>query len=443
MIVMKFGGTSVGTAERLRTACSLVKSRVKQKPFVVVSAHNSPTCRMTNTIIAATENALTKKPDISKVAELQRTICKELDVPVALVEPLLEEFQRLLAGINMIGELSLRSMDLAMSFGERMSSIVFNDVLCREFGVNSKRVASFDLGLRTDGNHGSAIPDKTSYPDIKRNVEALGCDVVVTTGFLGKGPDNHITTLGRGGSDFSGTIFGAALNAEEVQIWTDVDGVMTADPSVVKTARSIPELSFVEASELSWYGAQVLHPLTMQPAIEHNIPVRVLNTGKPDHPGTLIVLKTTATKGVAKSVVYKEHISLVTVTSLRMLGTHGFMAKVFEIFGKCKIDIHMIATSETSVSLTIPSGYNLEPAAAELSKIAEVLVEKEKALVCLVGQNMAGVKGTAARVCGALAKAGVNIKMISQGARELNIALLVEDDDINATVAALHSEFFE
>lgn len=442
MLVMKFGGTSVGTAEKIRSSCKLVKDRIAGRPFVVVSAHNSPACRMTNTIIESAENALKGNPDSSKVADLQRGVCHSLGLNTERVEPLLDRFAKLLFGISMIGELSPRTMDLAMSFGERMSCAVFGEVMNREFGVKCAAVPSYDLGLLTDGEHGNAQPDASSYPRVFEAAAAQDADVIVTTGFIAKGPDGHITTLGRGGSDYSATIFGAALGAKEVQIWTDVDGVMTADPSIVPSALSIPELSFNEASELAWYGAKVLHPATMIPAIKHNIPVRILNTGRPDHPGTIVTCEPKNSAAVAKSIVYKEHVNLVTVTSSRMLGTHGFMAKVFEVFGRHKIDIHMIATSEVSISLTSPKGYHIEAAAAELEKFADVSVEYGKALVCVVGENMAGVKGTASRVFNSVAAAGVNIRMISQGARELNISILVDDDDVRQTVKALHREFF-
>jgi len=443
MIVMKFGGTSVGTAERLRTACRLVKERLREHPLVVVSAHNSPQCRMTDTLIACARQALDGKPDPAPVMNAQRSICRELGVDTALVEPMLEEFARLLNGIAMLQELSLRTLDLVMSFGERMSIRVFSDVLHREFGVKCACAESYDLGLRTDDNFGSAQPEKSSYAEIVRNVDALKADVVVTSGFLAKSAAGHITTLGRGGSDYSATIFGAALGAKEVQIWTDVCGVMTADPSIVPAARSIPVLSFMEASELAWYGAKVLHPATMIPAMEHNIPVRVLNTSQPEHPGTLILANPPRTGDIVKSIAYKEHINLVTITSSRMLGTYGFMAKVFEIFGRHRIDIHMIATSEVTVSLTIPKGDNIYRAADDLKMFADVQVEHNKAIVCVVGENMAGVPGIARRVCGALAEADVNIRMISQGARELNIALLIDDTDVQPAVQALHREFFE
>ena len=249
MIVMKFGGTSVGTAESIRSTCEIIKSRLPKKPLVVVSAHNSPSCRMTDTLIKSAKAALERKPDPAEVIALQAGICNDPGIDVQLVDDLLQRFSNLLTGISMIGELSPRTMDLVMSFGERMSHCVLAKVLNDEFGIPSKSISSMDLGLLTDGNFGSAQPEESCYPEILKNVEAEGDTVIVTTGFLGKGPDGHITTLGRGGSDYSGTIFGAAVKAEEVEIWTDVDGVMSADPSAVKGAYTIHELSFAEASE--------------------------------------------------------------------------------------------------------------------------------------------------------------------------------------------------
>ena len=442
MIVMKFGGTSVGTAGSIRATCSIIKSRLARKPLVVVSAHNSPTCRMTDTLIKSAKEALAGNPDPSAVIGLQRGVCKELGIDSALVDDLLARFSDLLTGICMIGEISPRTLDLVMSFGERMSHRVLAHVLHNEFGVPSKAISSMELGLETDGNFGEAQPKESSYPQIKKNVEAAGDCVIVTTGFLGKGPDGHITTLGRGGSDYSGTIFGAAVGAQEVEIWTDVDGVMSADPKTAPAAHSIPELTFAEAAELSWYGAKVLHPSTMIPAMRHGIPVRVLNTHQSDRPGTVILDSRAHDQSVCKSIAHKRHISMMTITSSRMLGMHGFMAKVFTVCSKYEIDIHMIATSEVSITLTVAEANNLDRAAEELREYGEVKVEHDKAIVCVVGQSMSGVPGVAARVTGALARGGVNIRMISQGATEINIALLVEDGDALKAVSALHDEVF-
>lgn len=443
MIVMKFGGTSVGTAESIRQTCEIIKSRLDRNPLVVVSAHNSPTCRMTDTILKSANEALNGEADPSEVIALQHGVCNDLGLDITLVDDLLEGYAKLLTGIHMIGEISPRTLDLLMSFGERMSHRVVAEVLDKEFKVPSKAISSMDLGLMTDGVFGSASPVESSYPTVKKNVEAAGKCVIITTGFMGLTEDGHIATLGRGGSDFSATIFGAAVEAEEVEIWTDVNGVMSADPKTAANARSIPELSFSEASELSWYGAKVLHPSTMIPAMKHNIPVRVLNTHESDQPGTVIVSELSDTTGMAKSIAHHKHISMVTITSSRMLGSSGFMAKVFEIFGKYEIDIHMIATSEVSISLTTTAGSNIEAAAEELSQYGEVDIENEKAIVSVVGENMAGVPGVAARVTTALAEAGVNIRMISQGANEINIALLVSEGDAKKAVAALHEQIFE
>lgn len=443
MIVMKFGGTSVGTPESIRATCQLIKNVLPSKPLVVVSAHNSPHCRMTDTLIKSANAALKNKPQPQEVIDLQNWITDGLNLPRDLVADLLTQYTELLMGINMLGEISPRTLDLVMSYGERMSCRVVAEVLNREFKIEAQAITAMELGLRTDGVYGAAHPDETSYPTIKKNVRNVKDTVIITTGFMGLSQDGHITTLGRGGSDYSGTIFGAAVDAKEVQIWTDVDGVMTADPKSAPSARSIPQLTFTEAAELSWFGAKVLHPATMMPAMKYNIPVRVLNTHRPEHPGTLIVAKADSGKTICKSIAYRKHISMVTLTSSRMLGMHGFMAKVFAICSKHQLDIHMIATSEISISLTTPNGDNLEKAVVDFREYGDVEVEHHKSLLCVVGDNMAGVPGVAARVTSAIAREKINILMISQGANEINISMLIESADIDRAVKALHQEIFE
>ena len=446
MITMKFGGTSVGTAETLRKAAQIVKSEVGRKPVVIVSAHNSPQVRMTDTLIACAKAAKDGKPDATKVIEAERGICRDLGIDIKKVgiERLLEQFDQLLKGIAMIGELTPRTMDVVMSFGERMSARAFNDVLCRELGLNSVYRSSVSLGLRTDANFGAAHIDTSCYPAVAKQIADLGTDVVVTTGFIAATADGQITTLGRGGSDYSGTIFGAIVGAEEVQIWTDVSGVMTADPRIVPAAKSIPELTFMEASELAWYGAKVLHPSTMVPAIDNDIPVRVKNTAEPEHPGTVIRQSLTVTDdSCAKSLASMAGKTLVHITTGRMFGSTGFMARVFDIFGKYNIDIHMIATSEITLSLTTNKGDNLLKAAEELKSFADVKIEGGLSLVSVVGENMKGKPGVAARVTKALADGKINIRMISQGASEINISLLVAEKDANQALITLHKVLFE
>ncbi|MCD7896714.1 MAG: aspartate kinase [Planctomycetaceae bacterium] len=446
MITMKFGGTSVGTPESVRAVCRLVKGELDRRPVVIVSAHNSPQVRMTDTLIAAAKAAKEGRPDAGKVIEAQLWMCEGLGVdPVATgIRRYLDRFSQLLSGIAMIGELTPRTMDVVMSFGERMSARVVNDVLRREFGVDSEYRSSITLGLRTDHNFGSARPDPRCYPAVAKQIADIGSQVLVTTGFIASTDDGQTTTLGRGGSDFSATIFGAIVGAEEVQIWTDVSGVMTADPRIVPAAASIPELTFTEASELAWYGAKVLHPATMTPAIEHDIPVRVKNTALPDHPGTVIVKRATekATSAV-KSLAVMKDIHMVTISTERMFGTHGFMSKIFDIFNRHHVDIHMIATSEVTISVTTPNKENAEAAAEDLRAFANVVVEDGLSLISVVGEGMKGTPGTAARVTKAMGACQANIRMISQGASEINIALVVKTGEAKQAIAALHAEFFE
>ncbi|MCC8189597.1 MAG: aspartate kinase, partial [Planctomycetes bacterium] len=373
-------------------------------------------------------------------------ICRELGVDTAAtgIDRLLDRFDKLLSGIAMIGELTPRTMDVVMSFGERMSARVITDVLRREFAVNAEYRSSITLGLRTDANFGAARPDPRCYPAVAKQISDLGVDVLVTTGFIAATDDGQITTLGRGGSDYSATIFGAIIGAEEVQIWTDVSGVMTTDPRIVPGARSIPELTFMEASELAWYGAKVLHPATMTPAIENDIPVRVKNTGCPDHPGTVIRREWTPApdEGIVKSLAVMKGVSLITISTGRMFGTHGFMSKVFDVFNRHSVDIHMIATSEVTISVTTPNAQNAERAAEEIKSFASVTVERGLSLISVVGERMKGTPGIAARVTKAMADHNVNIRMISQGASEINIAMVVADDQAKAAVSGLHSELF-
>lgn len=439
MIVMKFGGTSVGSKDSIANVIDIVKGRLPKKPLVVTSAHSG----ITNMLIEAANNALEGNPDSSKIEERQLGLMKDLGVDESLVIELLDNLKALLNGICMIEELSPKTFDLVQSFGERMSCRVLAAAM-QKAGIKAVARDAFDLGLRTDSNHGAANPDENSYHEVARQVRSIDAEVIITTGFIAKSAgDGHITTLARGGSDFSATIFGAAIDAEEVEIWTDVNGVMSADPGICEKAKSIPELSFDEASELAWYGAKVLHPSAIIPAVKKNIPVRVLNTMEPDNPGSVIIAEPKQ-QDIAKSVVYKEDLLLVNITSSRMLLSHGFMAEVFRIFEEECIVINMIATSEVTISLTTAAKQeDLKSAIDKLSKFSTVEVRDKHAIVCLVGQGMSGVKGTASKMFGALSSAGVNVEMISQGAREINIAALVTNNDIKDAVTVLHKEFFE
>jgi aspartate kinase len=272
-------------------------------------------------------------------------------------------------------------------------------------------------------------------------VESHHGKIIVSTGFIGKARNGDITTLGRGGSDFSAAIFGAALNAREIQIWTDVDGVMTSNPKMISNARPVERMTFAEASELAYYGGKVLHPATMIPAVRKDIPIRVLNTHNPEHPGTVIVGSVPEDRTQVKCVSYKTDVTLVDVVSSRMLGQSGFMSWLFNLFAKHQVVIGMISTSEVTVSLTTENSASLKKAVQELEEsdfTDEVAVEHGKCIVSVIGSGMKHQRGLAAKIFRAVADAGVNIQFISQGASEVNIVMLVDNEEAKPCVQSIH-----
>ena len=307
-------------------------------------------------------------------------------------------------------------------------------------GLRAQAVDAFEVGLRTDGNFGRARPVADDGRIAENISEVEG--IPILTGFLGRDPDGNITTLGRNGSDYSAALFGNALNAEEIQIWTDVDGVMTADPRLVEGARPIPIMSFGEASELAYYGGKVLHPATILPAIEKSIPVRVLNTNSADNPGTVILPVYEESSAPVRAVVHKNDIHLINLVSPPMLQQHGFLAKVFRIAEVHEVDVDLVATSEVSITMTADRADHLPAFCEELGELGDVSVEPDHALICVVGQGIAHTHGIAAQVLGTLAEAGVHVRVISQGAIKLNIGLVIQQVDLHKAVTALHSHFF-
>jgi aspartate kinase len=264
--------------------------------------------------------------------------------------------------------------------------------------------------------------------------------VLVMGGFIGATESGVTTTLGRGGSDFSASIVGAGIGAKEIQIWTDVDGMLTSDPTVLPGGHRVKTISFAEAAELAYFGAKVLHPSTVIPAIEKNIPVLILNSRRPEVEGTRIVKDLVHCGNVAKSIACKKNITLVNITSTRMLMAHGFLRRIFEVFDRYETAVDMVATSEVSVSLTIDNASRLEVIGKELCQFAEVTVETDQAIVCLVGDNIRYTPGVASRVFRALDK--INVRMISQGASLLNLGVVVAQSDLRAAAKVLHDEFF-
>ncbi len=356
-----------------------------------------------------------------------------------------EKLEKLAQSLAVLQELTPRTLDQFAAFGEQWSSLLLNYELLQR-GVAAALIdARKVLVTGPESTRATPLFERTTIqaqeiflPLLRKGI------IVITQGFIGATEEGMTTTIGRGGSDYSAAIFGAALEVEEIQIWTDVDGVLTADPSILPEARRIKVMTFNEAAELAYFGAKVLHPSTILPAIRKNIPVRVLNSKRPQGEGTRIINANAAASKpcIVKSVAYKERITVITVQSTRMLMAHGFLARLFEVFAQHQKSIDVIATSEVGVSLTIDNAEGLDALLVELRGFAEVRVEHERAVFCVVGENMRATRGIARRVFAALDRAGVNVELISHGGSEVNLTFVVIEAQIAPTVKCLHEEFF-
>lgn len=442
MIVMKFGGSSVANRKQIEKVLAIVRGRARggKSPLVVSSAHKG----MTDALLAGAREAARGVYAPERVIERQTAIARELGCDDALLAPFFEEIAALYRGLSLVRELSLRSLDYAASFGERLSVRVIADFFTRE-GLPAQAFDVWDLGFLTDAQFGSARPLLGYEAAMVRAVrERVPAGVVpVVTGFVGRTEAGDITTVGRNGSDLTATLVGAALAAEEVEIWSDTDGVMTADPSVVTKARSIPAMRFDEAAELAYFGSRVLHPSTLVPAMQKNIPVRVLNTNRPEHPGTVIHQATPAGDLAATSIAYKEGQLAVTICSTRMFGAAGFLGEAFQVLGRHEVVVDMIATSEVSVSFTTDRREPLERALSDLQRLGDVEVEPGKTLMVVVGRKLATQAGLGAAILQAVADAGVNVEMVSYGMKSISLTMLIADKDVGRAAAVLHERLFE
>jgi len=434
--VLKFGGTSVGTPENVAGVREIVGATGAPRPVVVVSAHAG----VTDELLAQARASVAGSFSLAAIRDRHATLHAALGIAPE-IEPVLDELEDLLRGLTLVRELTPRSLDRVASFGERLSARGIAAYF-EAGGLKAQAVDAYDLGLRTDSRHTAATPDPDCFPAVRRALEAIEA-VPVVTGFIAKDALGNVTTLGRSGSDLTATLLAAAARAEEVEIWTDVDGVMTADPRVVDAARSIPALSIAEASELAYYGARVIHPATMLPAVENRIPVRVRNTSRPELEGTLILAEAPQAPGAVKSIAYKRGIILVTVASTRMLLQSGFMAKIFEVFARHDLSVDLVATSEVTVSVTVDTEGSLDEVVADLSEFSEVTVERDLAQVCVVGEGIRDRVGVAAEVFGTLKREGLPVRLISHGGTKINISFLLAGDSVHGAVRALHRAFFE
>ncbi|MEE8106783.1 MAG: aspartate kinase [Planctomycetota bacterium] len=437
MRILKFGGTSVGSPENIERVGDIVRGQAaKHDVVVVVSAHSG----VTDTLLDLAKRAARGRYGLAALKKRHRDLYTAIGVDPGIVAALFSELDDILRGLTLVRELTPRTQDLVLSFGERISARGVAAYLeCT--GVAAHAVDAPAAGLRTDSRFGAAHPDTRCFGALRKNLSTKG-SIPVVTGFIGKDKNNDVTTLGRSGSDFTATLIGAALRAEEVQIWTDVDGVMTADPRVVKDARSIPLLSIAEASELAYYGARVIHPATMLPAVENSIPVLVRNTSRPKSRGTMILAETPSSRRAVKSIASKRGTILITVASTRMLLQSGFMAKIFEVFARHELSVDLVATSEVTVSVTVDSDRNLKAVEKELGAFSDVKVDRNLAQVCVVGDGVRESVGAVAEVFGALRKARVPVRLISHGGTKINISFLVEEAAVEKAVRALHRTFF-
>src|SRR3989441_1750935 len=435
MIVMKFGGTSVEDAAAMDRSANIVGQQLSRKPFVVVSALGGAT----NNLLEA--GTLAARGDSAKAMAIADRLEKR---HAELLPPTAEYFIRLrelLKALSAIGEFSLRTQDLVASYGEALSSLIFVDRMKR-LGFDAVHVDARQCVI-TDDRFGKAAPimDLTTARLEQAARPHLNAGrVVVMGGYIASTASGGTTTLGRGGSDYSAAIAGAALNAEEIQIWTDVDGMMTTDPRIVPNAWKVREISFDEASELAYFGAKVLHPLTVLPAVEKNIPVYILNSRKPGGTGTRITREARPCRNLIKSIAVKRGITVLTVSSSRMLMAHGFLKALFEVFDRHRTSVDMVATSEVSVSLTLDNVSSLHPIVEDLRQLGEVQVASNAALICLVGNNLKYTPGVARRAFGSLSD--INILMVSHGASNINFSFIVDEKDATTTVQRLHADFF-
>jgi aspartate kinase len=450
MLVMKFGGTSVGSAERMQGVLELVKSaHIKDDKIVVVLSAMSG---MTNALIDGAQKAVQHdlKGALLVAAKISDThiqaienLFSKSDVSMQLlndVQQHLQELEILYKGISYLGELTKRSLDAVSGMGELLSSKIVA-AYAKAHGLNAQWADARQF-IVTDNNFGKANPSwKKLEAKTKEKLSPIlnQSTVVITQGFIGATEEGASTTLGRGGSDFSASIIGVALEANEIQIWTDVDGMMTADPRVVKDAVVLPEVSFQEASELAYFGAKVLHPLTIAPAVEKAIPVRILNTMAPEKKGTIIKESVKAT-GPVCAIASKKGIISFTLTTPRMLMSHGFLTRVFEVFDKHQTSIDLIATSEVTVSVTTDRADTVKAIAADLSEYGEVSVQSDVAIVTVVGRKFKETIGLAGKVFDTLKN--INILMISAGASDINMSFVCSSEDADLAVQQLHEAFF-
>lgn len=450
ILVLKFGGTSVAGPAEIRRVADIIRDAGRDggRPVVVTSAMSKVTDGLIDSVRRAVAGHVDGSLDVlDRLLERHRETAQELLGPEngnrfeAVVNEAAGNLVDLLRVLSRHPGTRRALEDEIVAHGEHLSSWLLALTL-RERGLPAVWVDARNV-IRTDDRHGRAnpLPDAIRVAAVEFVEPHIAAgEIPVLGGFVGSGPQGATTTLGRGGSDFSGALAGAALRAAEVQIWTDVSGFLTADPRVVPGARAIPHLSYAEAAELAYFGAKVLHPRTILPAVELSLPVRICNSRQPGGIGTRIDGRREVSAQGVKAIVHKRGIMVVQVTAARMLGAYGFLRALFEKFERHQTSVDIVTTSEVSVSLTIDDASALPQIVAELGELGEVTAEDGYAIVCAVGEGLRQAPGIAGRVFGALGS--TNTVMISQGASTTNLTFVVRDEDVEDVVTRLHDRFF-
>ena len=450
MIVMKFGGTSVANFEAITRAIFIIGGRLDQKPVVVVSALSKVTDLLyrISDAAASQDSALTKEL-LSELRQRHLNLAGQLleqspmlkESALARINSICDELDALANAVCAVGELSDRNKAIIISNGELLSSTI----IC--FAMNAKGIRTNFIDARKMMiTNQSYLKGEPVVEEILARVPGIvedaykGMDAVITQGFIASNMKGEQTVLGRGGSDYSASLIGLAVDAEKIEIWTDVDGVRTADPRTIQNTKYLEKISFEEAAEMAHFGAKVLHPLTIEPAVKKNIPIYVLNSMNPSGKGTAILRNELIEDGV-KSVSFKENIRVINIFSMRMINTSGFLRRVFEIFSENKVSVDLISTSEANISVTVDASEKIDGVVAELSEFAEVIVDDDKSQVSVIGKNIVRLNGMLKRTFAPLKRC--NVYMISQGASFVNISFVVDREELTEVVQDLHDHLFD
>jgi aspartate kinase len=449
MHIVKFGGSSIATAHAIRQVVQIVADR-PDPTVVVLSAMADTTDRLDAAGAAAAEGRRAQRSElVASLSATHDTAIGELALPATIertvrirVDEILHTISRLLDGSELLEDLSPVVRARLLAYGELLSSRIVTAAL-EASGLPARWFDSRELIITSPGDPLASEPDEPRTGEACRAMLRPALDdglLPVVQGFLGQAPDGRTSLLGRGGSDCTAALLGAALHADGIDIWTDVDGILTADPTLVPEASLVSEMSFAEAAELAFFGARVLHPKTLVPAVQAGIPVRVRNTQRPTEPGTLIRSDAT-TVGAIKSIAYKEGITLIRLTSARMFRSASYLASVLDRFERAGVTADALATTEVSASIAVCQPPPLEPLLGELRALGTVSTVSDQSLVCIVGEGLRSRRGVVARIFDDLVD--IPISMVSQGGSELAVAFVVADSDLAPVVRRLHRRFFE